>query len=195
MKLIVGLGNPGTEYAKTRHNLGWISLDRVGEKAAATWTHKPKFTADVAEFNTNGEKVLLAKPTTYYNLSGQAIRKIKDFYHIEDSDILVVHDEMALPVGSLRTRQGGSDAGNNGIKSLVEHIGPDFARLRIGSGALPIENGNAIPATDHRDHVLGRPDTREATLLKQLYPKIEQVIMNFASGQFDETTVRANSNQ
>lgn len=190
MKLIVGLGNPGTEYAKTRHNFGWSVLDKMSEKAGYTWNHKQKFTADIAEFDLEGEKNLLVKPTTYYNLSGEAIRKIKDFYNINNSNILVIHDEMALPMGIMRTRVGGSDAGNNGIKSLIQHLGPDFARLRIGSGKNPVSNGDARPEINHRDHVLSRPNQSDMIKLEKLYPSIEAIIFDFVRDNFTETTYR-----
>lgn len=191
MKLIVGLGNPGTEYAKTRHNFGWLVVDRMSEKAGCTWNHKPKFAADIAEFDLEGEKNLLIKPTTYYNLSGEAVRKIKDFYNINNSNILVIHDEMALQMGIIRTRVGGSDAGNNGVKSLIQHLGPDFARLRIGSGQEPINNGDARPEIiNHRDHVLSRPNKLDRVKLEKLYPSIEEIILDFIRNKFNETTYR-----
>lgn len=190
MKLIIGLGNPGNEYARTRHNFGWIMLDHIANVVGATWVHKPKFTADIAEYTIDGEKVILVKPTTYYNLSGESIRKIKDFYHIENNDIVTIHDEIALPIGSLRTRRGGSDAGNNGIKSLIAHIGPDFARVRIGSGQVAGNNGDARP-TDHRDHVLSRPAASETELLAKLEPQVQHIVSDFIGGTFFETTYSA----
>ena len=191
MKLIIGLGNPGTEYAKTRHNFGWVMLDTIASKLETNWTHKPKFTADIAEYSVDGEKVILAKPTTYYNLSGEAARKIKDFYHIDNSDTLAIHDEMALPIGSLRTRRGGSDAGNNGVKSLIEHIGPDFARIRIGSGQAIGDNGDTRPAIDHRNHVLSRPAAGETELLAKLEPRVQRIVTDFINNSFFETTYSA----
>ncbi len=188
MKLIIGLGNPGNEYANTRHNFGWVMLDTIAKEAGGSWTHKPKFTADVAEYTASGEKVILVKPTTYYNLSGEAVRKIKDFYHCDNDDILVIHDEMALPIGSLRTRRGGSDAGNNGIKSLITHIGPDFARIRIGSGQPVGDNGDTRPAIDHRNHVLSRPAANEAELLAKLQPHVQHIVTDFINDTFFETT-------
>lgn len=193
MKLIVGLGNPGTEYAKTRHNFGWMMLDRLARDLGASWQTKTKFQSQVAETAIDDEKILLVKPTTFYNLSGIAIRAVRDFYQLDNRDILVVHDEMALPIGAIRTRVGGSDAGNNGIKSLIEHLGPDFAKIRIGSGQAPGANGDARPTEQHRDHVLSRPTASEADLLDTLEPHIRHIITEFAGGHFLETTHSVNS--
>ena len=195
MKLIIGLGNPGAEYAKSRHNFGWIVLDRTADGLDASWQTKPKFQSQVAETAIENERVLLIKPMTFYNLSGEAVRKVRDFYQLDNSDILVIHDEMALPIGTVRTRFGGADAGNNGIKSLIEHIGPDFARLRIGSGRAPGANGDTRPEVNHRDHVLNRPNAEEAKLLQQLSPNIEQIIADFVGNQFDSTTARVSADQ
>lgn len=132
MKLIVGLGNIGHEYAQTRHNLGFMVLGRTAHDLQAEFSEKPKFHADLAQTTVDDTKVLLLRPTTFYNDAGLAVRAAKDFYKIENSDILVVHDELAIPFGTIRTREQGSHAGNNGIKSISQHIGEDYARLRIG---------------------------------------------------------------
>jgi PTH1 family peptidyl-tRNA hydrolase len=131
-KLIVGLGNPGNSYEKTRHNIGFTMLDALAHEQELVWQTKPKFKASVIEYTENGEKILLARPQTFYNLVGESVRILKDFYKLENTDILVIHDELDLPFGILRTRSEGSDAGNNGIKSLSQHIGADFSRIRIG---------------------------------------------------------------
>ncbi len=130
MKLIIGLGNPETKYDSTRHNLGFAVLDAFAKEQGATWQYKRKYKADVAEVPSHD--ALLVKPTTYYNLVGESVKAIADFYKIPAEDILIVHDELALPFGTLRTRHKGSDAGNNGIKSLNAHLGPTTKRLRIG---------------------------------------------------------------
>ncbi len=142
MKLIIGLGNPESKYDLTRHNVGFLLLDYVAEQLGASWQDKPKFKGVVAEVNIGDEKAILLKPTTYYNLSGEAARALADFYKLSaDHDVLVLHDELALPFGTLRTRLSGSDAGNNGIKSVIAHLGPNFARIRIGI------------ANDHSDRI------------------------------------------
>lgn len=133
MKLIVGLGNARKEYDGTRHNIGFAFIDHIAEEFGTTWQERPKFKAITAELGLGGEKVILAKPTTFYNLSGEAVRALSDFYKIDPEDILVIHDELALPFGTIRTRSRGTDAGNNGIKSVNAHIGPDYARIRVGT--------------------------------------------------------------
>jgi PTH1 family peptidyl-tRNA hydrolase len=151
MKLIVGLGNPESKYDLTRHNVGFLLLDHVAEQLGASWQEKSKFKGIIAETTIGGEKAVLLKPTTYYNLSGEAAKALVDFYKLSpDQDVLVLHDELALPFGTLRTRLSGSDAGNNGIKSLIAHLGPDFARIRVG-----IANDYAA-RQDAADFVLGR---------------------------------------
>ncbi|MEP6710637.1 MAG: aminoacyl-tRNA hydrolase, partial [Candidatus Saccharibacteria bacterium] len=133
MKLIFAQGNPGDQYNTTRHNVGFAILDALAKKFEASFTSKPKFFADIAELNIEGEKILLVKPATFYNETGKSARALVDFYKLAPAtDVLVVHDDLALPFGTLRTREKGSDAGNNGIKSLNAHLGPDYARLRIG---------------------------------------------------------------
>ena len=135
MKLIFAQGNPGTQYAKTRHNVGWQVLNILADKRSVEWAEKSKFRAYVGEFSHDGEKVLLVKPTTFYNDTGISARALVDFYKLDPkTDVLVLHDELALPLGTIRVREKGSDAGNNGIKSLNSHLGPDYARLRIGTG-------------------------------------------------------------
>jgi PTH1 family peptidyl-tRNA hydrolase len=132
MKLIIGLGNISNEYIGTRHNAGFNMLEHVAEEFGASWHDKPKFKAIVAEARLGAQKIILAKPTTYYNLSGEAAQAIMSFYKLDVENVLVIHDELALPFGTIRARIGGSDAGNNGIKSLNAHIGELYARVRIG---------------------------------------------------------------
>lgn len=133
MKIILAQGNPGHEYEQTRHNVGFLALDFYVASHDLEFHSKPKFAADIAEATINGEKVLLVKPTTYYNETGRTARALADFYKVETPNIFVIHDELALPFGMLRTREKGSDAGNNGIKSLNTHIGENYSRLRVGT--------------------------------------------------------------
>lgn len=163
MKLLVGLGNPGAQYETTRHNVGWMALDRLAAEHRLTFKTDRRFRADVAEMTLpeTGEKVILAKPLTYMNLSGESVGALMRFYKMEPADVLVVYDEMALPLGQIRVRRGGSAAGHNGIKSLIAHLGTqDFPRVRIGVGA---PTGNAI------GHVLG-------TFRKEEWPEVHDAI-------------------
>lgn len=191
MKLIVGLGNPGAEYAQTRHNFGFMALDHFAMGLGANWQNKAKFSAMVAELSIGNEKVILAKPLTFYNLVGATVQKIRTFYKLNVSDILVIHDEMALPLGVIRTRRGGSDAGNNGIKNIINTVGYDFARVRIGSGLTPTHDGDAQPTHGRRDYVLGRLSQPERTTLDTELVTVGQIIAEFIAGEFVETTYRA----
>lgn len=134
MKLIAGLGNPGKEYAKTRHNSGWMALDRLAEKCQADVTTK-KFNAYIAIVHIEGEQVMLMKPLTYMNESGSAVSQAVSYYHIDPADILILHDDMDLPTGSVRIRKSGSAGGQKGMKSIINCLGTDqIVRIRIGVG-------------------------------------------------------------
>lgn len=133
MKIIFAQGNPGSQYARTRHNVGFIVLDALASKEGGAWKTDTKVKADIATIRLKDEKVLLAKPLSFYNETGQVARTLVDFYKLDPAeDFLVIHDELALPFGTVRVRQKGSDAGNNGVKSLNTHLGTDYARIRVG---------------------------------------------------------------
>ncbi len=133
MKLIFAQGNPGKQHERTRHNIGWRILDSLAKEQGGTWRKESKFNAEIAEITLAGEKALLVKPLSFYNDTGLVARSLVDFYKLTPtSDLLVLHDELALPFGTLRIREKGSDAGNNGIKSLNTHLGQGYARLRLG---------------------------------------------------------------
>ena len=136
MKVILALGNPGEKYVHTRHNAGFLVIDQLAAEQGAQFSNKPKFFADIAELNMSGEKILLVKPTTYYNEVGISARAILDFYKSTLDDLLIIHDDTALDFGKIRVRKGGRDAGSNGLKSLHAHIGSDFWHIRIGTDNL-----------------------------------------------------------
>ncbi len=182
MKLIFALGNPESKYDGTRHNVGFAVADSLVESHDQTFKNKPKFKADIAELNIDSEKVIVAKPTTYYNLVGESMRTIADFYGLAPSDILVIADDLALPVGTIRTRIGGSDAGNNGIKSINAHDGEQTNRLRIGT-ANPHVHTN-----DKSNFVLSKFGEIEKETLDKLQKDIDQTITSFIKGQFEPTT-------
>ena len=134
MKLSVGLGNPGKEYEKTRHNSGYMALAKLAENVGASVTSN-KFQALTAAAMIGGEKVLLMEPLTFMNLSGNAVRAAADYYKIDPQDILILHDDMDLPVGSVRIRPKGSSGGQKGMKHIIACMGTDdIARIRIGVG-------------------------------------------------------------
>lgn len=138
MKIFVGLGNPGAEYAKTKHNVGFMLADKLAEKIGAeNW--REKFNALVAESFFDGEKILIVKPQTFMNLSGEAVGSLTNFYKISAEDLIVAHDDMDLPVGKIRLRPKGSGGGHHGIESIIQHLGGEknFPRVRIGIGRPP----------------------------------------------------------
>ncbi len=144
IQLIVGLGNVGKQYEKTRHNIGFMTVDKYREENDfPDWQDKPKFKALVSEDFVGGKKVILAKPTTLMNLSGESVRALKDFYKLKNSDIVVLHDELDLPFGEIKKKNGGGSAGHNGLKSLIKHIGEDFNRIRIGIKNDQLDNIDA----------------------------------------------------
>jgi len=157
MKLVVGLGNPGKKYDGTRHNVGFAVLDNLARgPTVGDW--KAKFDADVTEWREEDEKVLLLKPTTFMNLSGRAVRQAVDFFQVELADVLVVCDDMSLPLGKLRFRARGTHGGHNGLRDIQSHLGTtEYCRLRIGVDN-PGDDAGAV------DHVLGkfRPSERAA---------------------------------
>lgn len=132
MKMVVGLGNPGKKYQATKHNIGFITLDELAYQQKISF-NQSKFEADIAEGRFNNEKVLFVKPQTYMNDSGRSVRPLMDYYNVDAADLLVIYDDLDLPVGKVRLRQKGSAGGHNGIKSIIQHIGTqDFNRIRIG---------------------------------------------------------------
>ena len=133
MQLFVGLGNPGSKYAMNRHNIGFMAVDRIAsDHGFGPW--RSKFQGSLSEGRLGAEKVVLLKPETFMNLSGQSVGEAMRFYKIEPGDIVVFHDEIDLAPGKLRVKAGGGHAGHNGLRSLHAHIGPDYARVRMGVG-------------------------------------------------------------
>jgi PTH1 family peptidyl-tRNA hydrolase len=152
VKLIVGLGNPGPKYAGTRHNVGFTVIDEAARRASAVFESAP---ADALMARVRSRDMLLAKPLTYMNESGQAIGELLRYFKVDVADLLVVVDEVQLPLGRLRARARGSAGGHNGLKSVIQHVGDEFARLRLGVG-----RGDA--RRDLADHVLARFEKDEA---------------------------------
>jgi peptidyl-tRNA hydrolase, PTH1 family len=131
--LVAGLGNPGREYARTRHNVGWMIVDELARRHGGTW--KSKFNGQLAEIRIDGHKVALLKPETYMNESGRSISAAMRFFKLQPDEVLVVHDEGDFDLGRLQARRGGGLAGHNGLRSIAQHLGtPDFLRLRVGVG-------------------------------------------------------------
>lgn len=133
MQLFIGLGNPGVKYAQHRHNIGYRAVERIaGDHGFSPW--KSKFQGSISEGRLGGEKITLLKPETFMNLSGQSVGAAMRFYKLNAGDVTVFHDELDLATGKLRVKTGGGHAGHNGLRSLHQHIGPDYQRVRIGIG-------------------------------------------------------------
>lgn len=138
MKLIAGLGNVGDKYCFTRHNAGFMVLDKWALDEELSFREEKKLKCFLTKLRYNNEDLLLVKPTTFMNLSGEAVRAVMDYYKIEVKDILIIYDDIALDLGRIRFRANGSDGGHNGIKSIIQHVGTkDFDRLKVGIGPQP----------------------------------------------------------
>ena len=163
--LVVGLGNPGQKYANTRHNMGFLTVDLLAEKAGVK-LNKVKFKSAYNILPFAGCKCLVMKPQTYMNLSGEAVREAMQFYKIPADHVLVIYDDVSLPVGKLRVRPTGSAGGHNGIKNIIAHLGTqDFPRVKIGTGA-PAGGG-----ADMIDWVIGEPSKAEKKVLLESFEK------------------------
>jgi len=168
MKLIIGLGNPGKDYQNTRHNIGFMVIDNY----LGNVSFQKKFNAEYYETNINNEKVIFIKPLTFMNLSGNAVGDFARFYKVDLSDILVIHDDLDLPVGKYKIKVNSSSGGHNGIKSIISSLNSEaFARLKIG-----ISNNKDI---DTKDYVLGKFSKEEINTYKNLYPEFNNIINDF----------------
>jgi len=134
LKLIVGLGNPGAEYARTRHNAGFWYVDELARSAGGNWRRESRFQGELARASVAGQELWLLKPQTYMNKSGAAVQAVASFYRIGPGEILVAHDEIDLPPGVVRLKEGGGHGGHNGVRDVIAQLGADFWRLRIGVG-------------------------------------------------------------
>jgi peptidyl-tRNA hydrolase, PTH1 family len=158
LRIIVGLGNPGPEHLVTRHNAGFWFVDLLARRHGGEFRDYRKFSGETAKINIEGQEIVLLKPTTYMNRSGLSIRQLSDFYKFSPEDILIAHDELDLPVGSVRLKQGGGHGGHNGLRDAIAHIGETFWRLRLGIG----HPGNKAEVIDY---VLTRAPRAEEDLI------------------------------
>ena len=169
MKLIVGLGNPGKKYENTRHNTGFAVIDRTLAKLNVE-LDKNKFNADYAMINRNGEKIYILKPLTYMNLSGEAVAPFMKYFGIEQEDLVVVHDDLDLPVGKIRLRQSGSCGGQNGMRNIIDLLGDsNIKRIRVGIGKDPL-----IPVVDY---VLGKTKKEDLEVYNQALDKASDALI------------------
>src|SRR5580698_253618 len=162
MHLIVGLGNPGAEYAQTRHNAGFLLVEKLAAQWKSDWTNERKFKARIAKSERNGKKVLLCEPQTFMNLSGETVGELTGFYQLPLTQLVVAVDDADLPFGEIRLRPSGSSGGHHGLESIEQHVSSrEFARLRIGIGR---KDG----ARQITNYVLGKFDSSESELLKKV---------------------------
>lgn len=179
MKLIVGLGNPGMQYVGTRHNIGFDVIDHLGETYNIEVT-KNKYKALIGEGTVQNERVILMKPQTYMNLSGEAVRACMDFHKISQEDVFVIFDDVSLAVGQLRLRKNGSAGGHNGIKSLIAHLGSqEFSRLKFGVGEKPA-------GWDLANYVLGRFSKEDMSIIEPQYKEAVAATTMFITSGIDK---------
>lgn len=188
IKLIVGLGNVGNEYQDTRHNAGFWFVDELCERFGVSLAHDKKFHGDVGRGQVFGADVRLLKPATYMNRSGQAVAPFAKFYGIAPHEILIAHDELDIPAGSLRLKKGGGHGGHNGLRDIVPHIGADFYRLRIGIGHPRDVGGRDVsswvlskPSNDDRIGITGALECA-VEALELLMANNEQKAISLANG-------------
>ncbi|HYF96876.1 MAG TPA: aminoacyl-tRNA hydrolase [Patescibacteria group bacterium] len=175
--LIVGLGNPGKEYEDTRHNIGFEILDNFAKKQDfPEWINKKDLKSTITSHKLGSNKIILAKPTIYMNNSGEAVQAIQHFYRIDNSKTLVVHDEIDIDFGFIRTRVGGASAGHNGIKSVIQHCGDDFSRVRIGIGPKkPVQ-------IKSEDYVLASFSKQQQENIKLLLQESNSILSEYSFG-------------
>lgn len=184
MKLIVGLGNPGREYNKTRHNIGFMCIDKIAEYFKVDFDSS-KFNGTYTQFSYNSEKIILLKPEKYMNLSGEVIRDFVNFFKIEIDDILIICDDLDTKVGSYRLRYKGSSGGHNGLKNIEMHLSTkDYKRIKIG-----ISNDKNI---DTKDYVLGKFTKEEIELIKPIIDKMPNIIEDYFQLPFDNVMNKYN---
>ena len=170
MFLIVGLGNPGTEYAATRHNIGFDMVTYLSDKYGIALRSK-EGKAIVGKGVIEGQKVMLVQPQTYMNLSGESVRALMDYYKLTTDEIVIIYDDISMPVGQVRIRPKGSAGGHNGIKSIIAHLGTqEFPRIKIGVGAKP-EHGDLVK------HVLGRFSKEDDAKIRDVFALAEEGLL------------------
>jgi len=173
MKLIIGLGNPGTRYGKTRHNIGFRVIEELKEVFQfKDWTMKMQFNAFVTRGLFNNEKIILAKPQTFMNNSGMAVQTLTHYYKIPVEDILVIHDEIDLPLGEIKIQQGRSSAGHKGVQSIIDQLGSNnFIRIRVGMKSLGNTRDKSEQEVNVKDFVLQKFSKEEEELVEEIIKK------------------------
>lgn len=178
-KLIVGLGNPGSKYEETRHNAGFLLLDEIARAYNATFTAEKKFQGEVARVMIGNHDIRLLKPTTFMNLSGESVQPMANFFRIEPEQILVAHDELDIPPGTVRLKKSGGHGGHNGLRDIIKHLGRDFWRVRLGIG----HPGDAKKVVSF---VLKRAPSSEADLLTRAIDDVVREMPGIAAGEMEK---------
>ena len=192
LKLLVGLGNPGTEYEKTRHNVGFMVLEEIARKNNCSFRESKKLFGRTCEYGSGIEKTRLLMPNTYMNESGKSVRSAKDWFDFQNNQLIVLVDDMDLPLGKIRVRSKGSSGGHNGLKSIINHLGTDeFKRLKIGIGAP--SNVQQERKSKTISHVLGRFSKDEFIVLNFIIQEIISCIESITSNNWEKITTRLNS--
>ena len=183
MILIVGLGNPGKQYEQTRHNIGFDVIDYMANKYNID-VNREKFKGICGEGFIENKKVILLKPLTYMNLSGESIRELANFYKLEDDEIIVVYDDISLDIGRLRIREKGSAGGHNGIKSIIQNLGGDkFPRVKVGVGQ---------PKDNLVNHVLGKFSKEDSEHIEKVIPVVSDAIVEIVKNDAKESMNKFN---
>jgi PTH1 family peptidyl-tRNA hydrolase len=176
MKLIVGLGNPGRDYVNNRHNVGFKCIDLFAREHGISLTQRGA-RSKLGTGEVAGTKMVLAKPQTFMNLSGEAVSALMRRYRLSSQDILVIYDDLDLPLGKIRIREKGSSGGHNGLKSIISHLGTqDFPRIRVGIAPAEGGDGAAAPEVDAIEHVLSDFTDAEKTVMREVYPRVAAAI-------------------
>jgi len=192
LKLLVGLGNPGAEYNKTRHNVGFMVLEEIASQNNCIFRESKKLLGRTCEYGSGINKTRLLMPNTYMNESGKSVRSAKDWFNLDNQQLIVLVDDMDLPLGKIRVRSKGSSGGHNGLKSIINHLGStEFKRLKIGIG--PPSEMQKERKSKTVSHVLGRFSKEEFTILKYIIQEIISCIDLIASNNWDKITTRLNS--
>ena len=179
IQLVVGLGNPGADYVMTRHNAGWWFVDMLARAHGGSFSHERKFSGDVCRISIGGHDVRLLKPTTFMNRSGQAVKTLSSYLKVPTEGILVAHDDLDLPFGTVRLKRGGGSGGHNGLKDIIAHLGEDFVRLRFGVA-------HPQGAKDVIDYVLQRASATEESAIMESMAAAAEAMPQLLDGHFDK---------
>lgn len=189
MKLIAGLGNPGSQYDKTRHNIGFMALDFIADAFSISMDNDKKHKGLVGKGMIGSEKVMLVKPQTYMNLSGECIGSLSNYYGIDPEDIIIIYDDISLDVGQLRIRKKGSAGGHNGIKSIIAHLGTtEFPRIKMGVG-------ERMTGQDLADHVLAKFPKDQMKLVEQSIVDTKEALYLMLTDNIDKAMNQYNGKQ